>query len=152
MASRAKKSATIDAKLSRFEGEEVVQSRIEIPGAAGGLQDSLAFDPIEIHRGDIVYVVFRLRCDKVRHEPIKKVTGLRRVQILTPVDDQGNAGAGAMFVDADFVENKLAEHNEIVRIAKEQKAGVFRLGADDPAVGDGDGSSDGEDESGAAEG
>ena len=145
---RAAKRAEVSPsdELPDFEGEPVEAMAIEIPGAAGGLQDALAFDPILIKRGDIVYCVLRLRCDKVRFEPIPKKTTLRRVGVMTPVDEHGDPGGG-MFVDAEFVEEKLAEHNEQVRIAKEQKAGIFRLDASgDDGDGDGEGGGEGDGE------
>lgn len=139
MARAARQASHTSDDIPDFEGEDVEAIAIEIPGAAGGLQDALAFDPILIKRHDIIYCVLRLRCDKVRFEPIPKKETIRRVCIMTPVDANGDPGGG-MFVDAEFIEKRLNEHNEKVRVAKEQKAGIFRL---DSEKGDGDDEDDG---------
>lgn len=119
-----------EGPLLPFEGHDVTQSRIEIPGAAGGLQDSMAFDPVEIHHGDTVYIAMRCECVKVRFEPLKgedEKAQLRRVQILAPVDKYGNKGAGAMLVSADLIEPMLDEHAEAMRLRKEESKGIMRL-------------------------
>jgi hypothetical protein len=116
-----------DDGLAPFEGEQVVESRIEIPSAAGGFQEAMAFDPIQLHRGDEVFVLMHLRCAKVRHEPVdEKDTGphpaLRRVHILKPAGKDS-----AMFVERSDVEQRLKARQETLRLLRERAGGVFRL-------------------------
>lgn len=129
-------------QLSDFEGERVTESRIEIPGAAGGLQESLAFDPIELHRGDEVYVLMHLECVKVRHEPVDpkaENSDLRRVHILKPVGKDS-----AMFMEATDVEAQLKAKQEALAKKRKEAVGVFELGDGDDDEGD-DEDEDGDD-------
>lgn len=125
---RVSTAEDIDRDLQPFEGERVTESRIEIPGAAGGLQESMAFDPIELHRGDEVFVLMHLVCAKIRHEPIDPKADqpdLRRVHILKPA-----GGDSAMFMERTEVEAQLKARQESLRVQRERAAGVFRLNVD----------------------
>lgn len=122
-------------KLSQFEGLEVTQSSIEIPGAAGGLRDALKVDPVEKHKGDVVHVVLECQVLKVRHDPIDNddITGEQaRVHILKVTN--------ATLVDRSLVADSLEAQAERIAQAKEiegqQKAGTSPpwLGYDDLTV------------------
>jgi hypothetical protein len=86
--------------LSPFEGQEVISAGIEIPRAGGGLHDALRIDPRELHLGDVVHVVMRLTCRKVRFDPVKDTESLTRTHVMD--------AEAATFVDADLVEQQLA--------------------------------------------
>lgn len=108
--------------LTPFEGNEVVQVGVELPGAAGGLRAALRVDPREFHQGDKVYVVHETTCTKVRFEPIDKSDPKgpqRRVHVL--------AVASATTVDADLVATQLDAQRERIEAAK----GIQRLPYDD---------------------
>lgn len=111
-------------KLNPWEGKEVVGSRVEIPGAAGGLQESLKFDPREIRSGDELYVVLKVTCQKVRFEPIEKdmPDGAQyRVHVLKPVD------GGSMFVPDALVAEYIEAQREKITLDREAAAGIQRL-------------------------
>lgn len=105
--------------LGDFEGDDVLQSGIEIPGAAGGLRDAMAVDPVRLSKDDEVFIVLRCTVAKVRFEPIKDTDALRRVHIL--------AADEATFVDGDLVREHLAAQSDRIQRAKEAAAGVSRL-------------------------
>ena len=114
------------SKLSDFEGKAVRQVGIEIPGAAGGLRDSLRVDPQEFHQGDTVYVVLECPVQKVRFDPIDKDEpggDQRRVHVF--------GTAGAAIVDRELVAEALAEQKRRVTLAAEAAAGVGRLDIDE---------------------
>lgn len=74
-------SATTETQpLDSFEGMPVLAVGIELPRAAGGLQDALAVDPDTWHVGDDVTIILRGPCQKVRYEAI--TGGLRRVHVF----------------------------------------------------------------------
>lgn len=60
------------ADLAEFEGLPVVQVGVEMPNAAGGLQEAMKFDPVEWHHGDEGYIVLRYTVNKVRFDPITR--------------------------------------------------------------------------------
>jgi hypothetical protein len=107
------------SRLSPFEGQDVLGSGIEIPNAAGGLQQALKIDPQEFHHGDKRYVVLEVDCEKVRFDPIKDTAGLRRVHVFS--------AKGATFVDADLVSKHVEDQRDRILRAKEAAAGVTRL-------------------------
>lgn len=112
--------------LSKFEGLEVMAVGVEMPNAAGGLQDAMKFQPVEWHQGDEYYIVLHAVVTKIRHEPMvrENVRGpQRRVHVLS-VDE-------AAPIDARYVKEQLAEHREAIEKAKEQAMGVQRLGLEE---------------------
>ena len=46
--------------LEPFEGLEVLEVGIEMPGAAGGLRDPMRIDPQEFSQGERVFIVHEL--------------------------------------------------------------------------------------------
>lgn len=114
--------------LQPFENKPVVKAAIEIPGAAGGLQEAMKFDPVELHQGEEVHVVLRCTVAKVRFEPIDKEepSGAQsRVQILRAEE--------ATLVDGDVVEEHLTIQRLRIQKAKDDAAGIQGL----PFHGDG---------------
>lgn len=108
--------------LTPFEGEPTLQAGIEIPGAAGGLREAMKIEPQEFHPDETLYVVLECQVEKVRHEPIKSDEvrlGWRRVHILK--------AERATFVDADVVEQHLADAADRIQRAKDAASGQGRL-------------------------
>lgn len=106
--------------LSEFEGLEVHEVGVEIPNAAGGLQDAMKFDPVEWHHGDEHFIVLRCEVKKVRHEPIVKDDfdgPQRRVHVLH-VDQ-------AAPIAAEHVQKELNTYQERIQKAKEEAEGVL---------------------------
>ena len=117
------------AKLSEFEGLEVTQSSIEIPGAAGGFRDALKVDPIELHKGNVIYAVLECEVQKIRHDSLDKddLTGAQeRVHILRVTN--------ATLVDRALVAEPLDAQAERIAHAKQQ-AGQQKAGTSPPWLG-----------------
>lgn len=112
-------TALANHHLTPFEGDEVIAAGIEIPGAAGGLREAMQVEPIEIHKGDEVYVVLRCSLSKVRHDPIKDTKAWRRVHILETVE--------AAIVDPAVVKDYLATQTARIKAAKDALEGKQRL-------------------------
>lgn len=101
-------------KLSDFEGLEVTQSSIEIPGAAGGFREALKVDPVELHKGQVIHAVLECEVQKIRHDSLDKedLTGPQeRVHILRVT--------GAAIVDRSLVGDALDAQAERIAAAKE---------------------------------
>lgn len=116
--------------LHKFEGRDVIGTKIKITGAGDGLSQALAIDPQELTLGETVYVVTECVVDKVTFDRVKDTDTLVRVQSL-------KAGTATM-IDKDLVHEKL----EAQRVKIEEAKGNYALdftGSD----GDGDGA-DGE--------
>lgn len=108
-------------ELTEFEGKSVVAVGVEMPNAAGGLQDAMKFDPVEWHQGDEGYIVLRYRVNKVRFEPFARgeTEPLRRVHVLY-VDQ-------AAPISEEIVGEYLKQEKERLEKAKEEAEGVQRL-------------------------
>lgn len=105
-------------KLSDFEGLEVRAVGVEMPGAAGGLREAMKFDPVELHKGEEVYVVLKGVVNKIRLDPIVKddLTGpQRRVHILIVSE--------AALIDPEYVEEHMAAQRAKIQAAKDAEAG-----------------------------
>lgn len=116
-------------KLSAFEGLEVTQSSIEIPGAAGGFRDALKVDPIELHKGDVIHAVLECEVQKIRHDSLDKedLTGPQeRVHILRVT--------GATLVDKALVGDALSAQADRIAAAKELE-GQQKLATSEPFLG-----------------
>lgn len=112
--------------LDPFEGQPVLSVGIEIPGAAGGLRESLKIDPVQLHHGEKVYVLLETTTDKIRFDPEKDEEGWKRVHVLAV--EQG------MLVDADLVAEhmaqqkaRIAEAHAAAALEKRRAAGEFTL-------------------------
>lgn len=114
------------SKLDDFEGRAVRQVGIEIPGVAGGLREAVKIDPQQFSQGEEGYIALHWTCAKVRFEPIDRDDpggDQRRVHVFA-VDE-------AAIIDGDLVAGHLAEQRERIALAKEQAAGIARLGNED---------------------
>lgn len=100
--------------LDPFEGQPVLSVGIEIPGAAGGLRESLKIDPVQLHHGDKVYVLLETTANKIRFDPEKDEDGWKRVHVL-------DVDAG-MIVDADLVAEHMATQKARIAEAHAQAA------------------------------
>lgn len=119
---------TDQTQLDDFEGQQVLAAGIEIPGAAGGLREALGVDPVQLHKGDEVFVLLRCTTDKVRFDPVKDTAGLRRVHILAVEE--------GMLVDGELVAEHLAASRARIaeaKLAKEaaEKGGVIQFPTDE---------------------
>lgn len=118
--------------LGKFEGLDVMAVGVEMPNAAGGLQEAMKFDPVEFHQGDEGYIVLHYTVTKVRFEPMVRdnVRGpQRRVHVLN-VDE-------AAPIDSKYVQEQLAEHRERIKKAKDEMVGTPALDLDgEPGPGD----------------
>lgn len=112
-------------KLSDFEGSPVRQAGIEIPGAAGGLRDSMKIAPQEFHKGAEVVVALRCIVDKVRFDPIDKddpAGDQRRVHVFAV--DTAMVAEGDL---AGIIERALSEQKEHIQRLKDEASGQGRL-------------------------
>lgn len=112
-------SALAAVDLGEHEGDRVLSVGIEIPGAAGGLREALAIDPVVKHRGEEVLVLIRTRVGKLRYDPVKDTDGVRRVHVL---DVQS-----ATLVEGAVYEEALDLMAEQVVAAREKAAGIVQL-------------------------
>lgn len=118
--------------LPKFEGRQVLASRITVPGMGGGLNDALDVEPIALKHGQSGYAVFRWEVRDVDHVPLKKGESsiLARHHVLTA--DQ------VMILDNDeqndTVEGWLNDHAVEVRRAKDSMSGQTEI--PDPSVPD----------------
>lgn len=101
--------------LTKFEGRKVDAVGLEIRNAAGGLNESMKVDPVELHIDEEITVVLRCAVTKVRHDPLKDTDGLRRVHILTASD--------ATIIADELVADALDEQKRRI----EEVLGVKRL-------------------------
>lgn len=113
----------VPRQLEPFEGCPVIGSAIEIPNAAGGFQEAMKFEPVELHVGDEVFVVLRCVVKKVRFQPPNKAgegsEDLVRVHVLSADE--------AAMVDGDLVKVHLAQQAARILAAKEEIDGTFHL-------------------------
>lgn len=114
------------SKLHRFEGRDVIGTRVAITNAGDGLSQALAIEPIELSIGSKVYVVLECEVGQVGFQPVKDTEVLNRVQKL-------RAGT-ATIVDKGTVIGFL----DAQRIKLEEAAGLHRLDFADAATDDED--------------
>lgn len=108
--------------LSDFEGLAVRQAGVELPKAAGGLQEAMKIEPREIHQGDEGTIALSYTCQKVRFEPIDKDApdgDQRRVHVLQVT--------GAAFVDSEIVTKEITDQSDRIQRAKEEAKGITRI-------------------------
>lgn len=115
-------------KLHKFEGREVVGTRIAITRAGDGLSKALAIEPEELQLGQTVYVVLECTVTRIAHEKVADTDSLTRVQTL-------QAGA-ATTVDKELVAGVLDEQKRRIEAAQ----GIERLDFDEDGDADGNGS------------
>jgi hypothetical protein len=113
-------------QLSEFEGLAVTEVGVEMPNAAGGLQEAMQFDPVEWHKGEEHFIVLRCKVKKIRFDPIDKDDfdgPQRRVHILH-VDQ-------AAPIEAEHVQAELTAYQERIKKAKDEAEGTPALPLED---------------------
>jgi hypothetical protein len=105
--------------LTPFDGREVTGLSAIITKTGDGLSDALEVDPVESHIGSRRTVALDVYLKKVRFDPIKDTTLLRRVEIWE--------AEGATFVDRAVVSEALDAMAQRI----EEARGVQRLPLDD---------------------
>lgn len=123
-------------ELEPFEGLPVIQSKIEIPNAAGGLREAMKIEPRAWHKGDTAFVLMETVVGKVRFDPVTDddLGPQARVHIL-------HAVAGTVLAP-DVAKTWIDEQKDRILKAREEALGiqqVAELNADgSPAAGMGD--------------
>jgi hypothetical protein len=111
--------------LSPFEGSPVTRVGIEMPSAAGGLREAMKFEPVELHKGDRVFIVTECLVRDVKFKPIDKedlaASPWQRVHVLDVEK--------AALVDGSVVAEHLAEQARRIQRAKEKAEGIEPLAA-----------------------
>lgn len=112
--------------LGKFEGRDVIASRITVPNMGGGLNEALdLLEPLKLKHGDEVLLVTRGRVRDVDFPEFKKgdATLLARQHVLT--------AASVMIVseadDRALVEVMLAANAERIQRAKDSMDGQTRI-------------------------
>jgi hypothetical protein len=109
--------------LPDFEGSPVRRSTVKITRAGDGLSEALKIAPEAFHHGDEVYFVLRGLVTQVNHVPVSPLDAdLIRVHTLVCQD--------ITQVDAADVDVFLDQANERLKLAREEEAGISRLGFD----------------------
>ncbi len=121
--------------LPDFEGNPVRRSTVKITRAGDGLSEALKVAPTAYHLGDEVFFVLRGMVTQVNHVPVSPAdSDLVRVHTLVTQE--------ITEVAAEDVEAFLANAADRLRRAREEEAGIQRIGFDDgeepPTIGDGD--------------
>jgi hypothetical protein len=106
-------------QLDPFEGQPVLSVGMEIPGAAGGLRESMKLDPVQLHKGERVYVVLETTVDKIRFDPVKDSDGWKRVHVL--------AAESLVREHLDGLKARVAERDAAAAEAKRRESGEFTL-------------------------
>lgn len=74
-----------DVKLHKFEGKEVIATKVAIVGAGDGLSKALAIDPEERGIGETVHVVMECVVRSVKYDEVKDTDSLVRTHTLSAV-------------------------------------------------------------------
>lgn len=102
--------------LAKFEGDEVLGTKVKITRAGDGLSQALEIDPQVLKQRTVVYVVLECTVGRVAFDPVKDASkGVNRVQTLV-------AGT-ATIVDAALVKEALEDQ----RLKNEEHAGISSL-------------------------
>lgn len=120
----AKQSRSSKSGLAKFEGQDVLASRIKVAKAGDGLSKALEVEPTEFHHGDRVFVVLETVVGNVEFPPLKDVDGLARLHRLDTTL--------ATIVDGQLVAEMLDKQ----RVANAEHDGEPQM---DLSGGDGDG-------------
>lgn len=111
----AVKRGTTMTALHRFEGRDVIGTRIAVTNAGDGLSQALAIEPVELTIGQKVTIVLECEVGQVSFAPVKDTNALHRVQKL-------KAGT-ATIIDSSLVQEAL----DAQRIKIEEANGLYRL-------------------------
>lgn len=123
-------------ELEPFEGLPVIQAKIEIPDAAGGLREAMAIEPRAWHKGDRCFVLLECLVNKVRVDPITDdlVGPQARVHVLKTL-------AGTV-LEPDVAKDWIDGQKDRILKAKEQALGIQQVaelnpdGSPAPGMGD----------------
>lgn len=91
--------------LKPYEGTPVTGVSLEVSNTGYGLEQSMAMEPVELHHGQVVHLLFRTVVDKIRHDRVDRddlSAGLIRAQILRADE--------AILVDPEIVAEVMEEH------------------------------------------
>ena len=104
------------AAIARFEGDEVLGTKVKITRAGDGLSQALEIEPEVLKQRSVVYVVLECTVGRVAFDPVKDASkGVNRVQTL--IDGTATMVAG------ELVKDVLEEQ----RLKNEAAAGVGSL-------------------------
>lgn len=117
--------------LHKFEGNEVIASKVAIKNAGDGLSKALAVEPVELPMFDEVFIVIRCAVGQVHFKPVTDTKSLVRTQDLI-------AGT-ATLIDKSLVIDLLQAQQDKI----DEMEGKTKL---DFAEGAGEGDGDGEGE------
>jgi hypothetical protein len=131
--------------LTGFGGHDVIESKVEIPGAAGGLREAMKFAPIELDPDAEVTVVIRCRVKAVKFVKVRDTELLARVHVLEPISE------GGAFIDDSLVSQIIARTQRETQKARDAAAGIQALDLGDEAGILADEDEEGEDEEGEDE-
>jgi hypothetical protein len=108
--------------LGTFEGDDVLAATVVITRAGDGLSEALDVHPVQLHRGDTVYVVLECEVGEIGFVSIQKTNALARKHKLVTLS--------ATIVDEQIVSEAL----DRTKLAIEQRKGIRRLplGGTDP--------------------
>ncbi len=110
--------------LPDFEGLPVRRSTVKITRAGDGLSEALKVAPMAYHLGDEVFFVLRGQVTQVNHVPVSPAdSDLVRVHTLVTQE--------ITEVAAEDVESFLRTAEDRLRRAREEEAGIQRIGFDD---------------------
>lgn len=118
--------------LHKFEGREVIGTKVAITNAGDGLSKALAIEPEELAHGTTVYVVLECVVDSVSFKRVTDTQSLTRNQNL-------RAGT-ATLVDKALVADLLQAQREKIDAAE----GKEQLDFNEAGGGTGTGGDDGE--------
>ena len=115
--------AEVKPLLHKFEGREVIATRIAVANAGDGLSAALAIEPQELTHGERVTVVLDTTVDRIHFEKVKDTDKLVRVQRL-------RAGT-ATIIDRTIVADILDAQAKKI----EEARGIQRLDFEDDDLG-----------------
>lgn len=111
--------------LPKFEGKQVVASRITVPGMGGGLNDALDVEPVALKHGQRGFGIFEYEVRDVDHVPLKRgesavlarhhVLTADRVMLVSDDDDKAT------------VQVMLAANADRIQRAKDSMEGQGRI-------------------------
>ncbi len=96
--------------LHKFEGRDVIGTKIKITGAGDGLSQALAVEPVELRSKETVYVVTECEVGSITFEPVKDTDAYTRIQQL-------RAGT-ATIVEKSLVAELLQQQKDKIDEAK----------------------------------
>lgn len=109
--------------LHKFEGREVIGTKVAIRRAGDGLSKAMAIEPQELRTGDRVFVVMECEVGKIAFDPVKETRHSVRLQDLVALT--------VTIVDKDLVAEALAAQQAKIEEAEARASLDFTAGDDD---------------------